>query len=111
MGLIFIRNANGSHNPDGSMAIEDFLDGTADFDRMDRNAMFRTGLSQMSSRNVDGISGRPRRPSLRDGIRDVFLVRVAGRLDRRGDLAACLTAFIADLISANTLAFGVSTRR
>ncbi len=29
MGLIFVRNANGSHNPYESMAIEDFLDGTA----------------------------------------------------------------------------------
>jgi N-carbamoyl-L-amino-acid hydrolase len=27
MGLIFIRNANGSHNPREAMAIEDFLDG------------------------------------------------------------------------------------
>ena len=29
MGLIFIRNANGSHNPNEAMTIEDFLDGTA----------------------------------------------------------------------------------
>jgi N-carbamoyl-L-amino-acid hydrolase len=29
MGLIFVRNANGSHNAFESMAIEDFLDGTA----------------------------------------------------------------------------------
>jgi N-carbamoyl-L-amino-acid hydrolase len=29
MGLIFVRNANGSHNPHEAMAIEDFLDGTA----------------------------------------------------------------------------------
>jgi N-carbamoyl-L-amino-acid hydrolase len=29
MGLIFIRNANGSHNPHEAMTIEDFLDGTA----------------------------------------------------------------------------------
>jgi beta-ureidopropionase / N-carbamoyl-L-amino-acid hydrolase len=28
-GLIFIRNANGSHNPFEAMTIEDFLDGTA----------------------------------------------------------------------------------
>jgi N-carbamoyl-L-amino-acid hydrolase len=29
MGLIFVRNANGSHNAHESMTIEDFLDGTA----------------------------------------------------------------------------------
>jgi N-carbamoyl-L-amino-acid hydrolase len=29
MGLIFIRNANGSHNANEAMTIEDFLDGTA----------------------------------------------------------------------------------
>jgi N-carbamoyl-L-amino-acid hydrolase len=29
MGLIFIRNANGSHNPNEAMEIEDFLDGAA----------------------------------------------------------------------------------
>ena len=29
MGLIFVRNTNGSHNPREAMAIEDFLDGTA----------------------------------------------------------------------------------
>jgi N-carbamoyl-L-amino-acid hydrolase len=29
MGLIFVRNANGSHNPREAMTIEDFLDGTA----------------------------------------------------------------------------------
>jgi N-carbamoyl-L-amino-acid hydrolase len=29
MGLIFVRNAHGSHNPHESMTIEDFLDGTA----------------------------------------------------------------------------------
>jgi N-carbamoyl-L-amino-acid hydrolase len=29
MGLIFIRNTNGSHNPHEAMTIEDFLDGTA----------------------------------------------------------------------------------
>ena len=29
MGLIFVRNANGSHNPHEAMTIEDFLDGTA----------------------------------------------------------------------------------
>jgi N-carbamoyl-L-amino-acid hydrolase len=29
MGLIFIRNANGSHNPHEAMTIEDFLDGAA----------------------------------------------------------------------------------
>jgi N-carbamoyl-L-amino-acid hydrolase len=29
MGLIFIRNRNGSHNPNEAMTIEDFLDGTA----------------------------------------------------------------------------------
>jgi N-carbamoyl-L-amino-acid hydrolase len=29
MGLIFIRNANGSHNPFEAMTLEDFLDGTA----------------------------------------------------------------------------------
>jgi beta-ureidopropionase / N-carbamoyl-L-amino-acid hydrolase len=28
MGLIFVRNANGSHNPNEAMEIEDFLDGT-----------------------------------------------------------------------------------
>ncbi len=28
MGMIFVRNANGSHNPDESMTIDDFLDGT-----------------------------------------------------------------------------------
>ena len=28
MGLIFVRNANGSHNPFEAMEIEDFLDGT-----------------------------------------------------------------------------------
>jgi N-carbamoyl-L-amino-acid hydrolase len=27
MGMIFVRNENGSHNPDEAMAIEDFLDG------------------------------------------------------------------------------------
>jgi N-carbamoyl-L-amino-acid hydrolase len=29
MGLIFVRNANGSHNASESMTLEDFLDGTA----------------------------------------------------------------------------------
>jgi N-carbamoyl-L-amino-acid hydrolase len=29
MGMIFVRNHNGSHNPREAMAIEDFLDGTA----------------------------------------------------------------------------------
>ncbi|MFL5285780.1 MAG: hydantoinase/carbamoylase family amidase [Rhodopila sp.] len=29
IGMIFVRNANGSHNPHEAMAIEDFLDGTA----------------------------------------------------------------------------------
>jgi N-carbamoyl-L-amino-acid hydrolase len=29
MGMILIRNENGSHNPDESMTIDDFLDGTA----------------------------------------------------------------------------------
>ena len=29
MGMIFVRNENGSHNPDESMTIEDFLDGTS----------------------------------------------------------------------------------
>jgi N-carbamoyl-L-amino-acid hydrolase len=29
MGLVFVRNANGSHNPREAMTIEDFLDGTA----------------------------------------------------------------------------------
>jgi N-carbamoyl-L-amino-acid hydrolase len=29
MGMIFVRNENGSHNPNESMDIEDFLDGTA----------------------------------------------------------------------------------
>jgi N-carbamoyl-L-amino-acid hydrolase len=29
MGMIFIRNENGSHNPDESMTMDDFLDGTA----------------------------------------------------------------------------------
>jgi N-carbamoyl-L-amino-acid hydrolase len=29
MGLIFVRNTNGSHNPHEAMTIEDFLDGTA----------------------------------------------------------------------------------
>jgi beta-ureidopropionase / N-carbamoyl-L-amino-acid hydrolase len=29
MGMIFIRNENGSHNPDESMTIDDFLDGTS----------------------------------------------------------------------------------
>jgi N-carbamoyl-L-amino-acid hydrolase len=29
MGMIFVRNENGSHNPDESMDIADFLDGTA----------------------------------------------------------------------------------
>jgi N-carbamoyl-L-amino-acid hydrolase len=29
MGLIFVRNANGSHNANEAMTIEDFLDGTA----------------------------------------------------------------------------------
>ncbi|MDE2005481.1 MAG: Zn-dependent hydrolase [Rhodospirillales bacterium] len=29
MGMVFVRNANGSHNPHEAMAIEDFLDGTA----------------------------------------------------------------------------------
>jgi beta-ureidopropionase / N-carbamoyl-L-amino-acid hydrolase len=29
MGLIFVRNANGSHNANEAMSIEDFLDGTA----------------------------------------------------------------------------------
>jgi N-carbamoyl-L-amino-acid hydrolase len=29
MGMIFVRNEKGSHNPDESMEIEDFLDGTA----------------------------------------------------------------------------------
>ena len=29
MGLIFIRNANGSHNPREAMALDDFLDGAA----------------------------------------------------------------------------------
>ena len=28
MGMIFVRNENGSHNPDEAMNIEDFLDGT-----------------------------------------------------------------------------------
>jgi N-carbamoyl-L-amino-acid hydrolase len=29
MGMIFVRNANGSHNPFEAMTIDDFLDGTA----------------------------------------------------------------------------------
>jgi N-carbamoyl-L-amino-acid hydrolase len=29
MGMIFVRNANGSHNPHEAMEIDDFLDGTA----------------------------------------------------------------------------------
>jgi N-carbamoyl-L-amino-acid hydrolase len=29
MGMIFVRNANGSHNPDEAMTIDDFLAGTA----------------------------------------------------------------------------------
>jgi N-carbamoyl-L-amino-acid hydrolase len=29
MGMIFVRNENGSHNPEESMTIDDFLDGTA----------------------------------------------------------------------------------
>ena len=29
MGLIFVRNANGSHNANESMSLEDFLDGTS----------------------------------------------------------------------------------
>jgi N-carbamoyl-L-amino-acid hydrolase len=29
MGMIFVRNANGSHNPEEAMTIEDFLDATA----------------------------------------------------------------------------------
>jgi beta-ureidopropionase / N-carbamoyl-L-amino-acid hydrolase len=29
MGMVFVRNENGSHNPDESMDIDDFLDGTA----------------------------------------------------------------------------------
>jgi beta-ureidopropionase / N-carbamoyl-L-amino-acid hydrolase len=29
MGMVFVRNENGSHNPDESMGIDDFLDGTA----------------------------------------------------------------------------------
>jgi N-carbamoyl-L-amino-acid hydrolase len=29
MGMVFVRNENGSHNPDESMTIDDFLDGTA----------------------------------------------------------------------------------
>jgi len=29
MGMIFVRNANGSHNPDEAMTLEDFLAGTA----------------------------------------------------------------------------------
>lgn len=29
MGMIFVRNANGSHNPREAMTIDDFLDGTA----------------------------------------------------------------------------------
>ena len=29
MGMIFVRNENGSHNPHEAMAIDDFLDGTA----------------------------------------------------------------------------------
>jgi len=28
IGMIFVRNANGSHNPDEAMTIDDFLDGT-----------------------------------------------------------------------------------
>jgi N-carbamoyl-L-amino-acid hydrolase len=28
MGMVFVRNENGSHNPDESMTIDDFLDGT-----------------------------------------------------------------------------------
>ena len=29
MGMVFVRNANGSHNPDEAMTIADFLDGTS----------------------------------------------------------------------------------
>jgi len=29
MGMIFVRNANGSHNPHEAMTIDDFLSGTA----------------------------------------------------------------------------------
>jgi N-carbamoyl-L-amino-acid hydrolase len=29
MGMIFVRNANGSHNPHEAMTLDDFLDGTA----------------------------------------------------------------------------------
>jgi N-carbamoyl-L-amino-acid hydrolase len=29
MGMIFVRNANGSHNPHEAMTIDDFLAGTA----------------------------------------------------------------------------------
>jgi acetylornithine deacetylase/succinyl-diaminopimelate desuccinylase-like protein len=29
MGLIFVRNTNGSHNASETMTIEDFLDGAA----------------------------------------------------------------------------------
>ena len=29
MGMIFVRNANGSHNPHEAMAIDDFMAGTA----------------------------------------------------------------------------------
>jgi N-carbamoyl-L-amino-acid hydrolase len=29
MGMIFVRNENGSHNPDEAMTIDDFLDGTS----------------------------------------------------------------------------------
>jgi N-carbamoyl-L-amino-acid hydrolase len=29
MGMIFVRNRNGSHNAHEAMTIEDFLDGTA----------------------------------------------------------------------------------
>jgi len=29
MGMIFVRNENGSHNPREAMTIEDFLDGTS----------------------------------------------------------------------------------
>jgi N-carbamoyl-L-amino-acid hydrolase len=29
MGMIFVRNENGSHNPHEAMTIEDFLDGAS----------------------------------------------------------------------------------